>query len=252
MITFYSDNLVDQAVITSSTENLNFPLDNLKDHRRSKVFRSTTNSDEVVFDFQETSEIDSVFFVDSKRYGFGFSTATIEGNAINDWTSPIFSESLSIDIKHGVGKNEFDIQSARFARLSLTSTLGYCELSKLFIGKKLKLLNNRGINFGWTFKDEDMSTSKENSYGQRFSDKKTRRRHFNFSFNLLTKDQLDQIFSILDSKGTTAPFYISIGCPDMTNSIERYSAMVFLKDDPPITNNYFNRYSLSFDVVEAM
>jgi len=45
---FFNLNLVDSATLTPSTENLNFPASNLTDPRRSKVFRSTTKSDNIV------------------------------------------------------------------------------------------------------------------------------------------------------------------------------------------------------------
>jgi hypothetical protein len=248
-IKFYSLNLVDQATITASSENAQFPVSNIKDFRRTKVFRSTSNSDNIVFDFNETSQIDSVLMADNPRDGFGFSTVTLELNGTDAWGSPAFSTPLNFSTQFGLGLNSFNLQSYRFARLVMTSAIGYCESPKLFIGKELGFA--RSPQFGWSFQDTDLSRVTENRYGQKFVDIIQRRKRINISFNLLTKDDLDLIFEIYDTKGLTKPFWVSIGCDNMINDVERFSGMVYFDSIPTITNNFFNRYSLSMSLEEA-
>jgi hypothetical protein len=247
---FYSNNLIDNSTITASTENLNFPPSNLKDPRRTKVFRTLSNSDTLVLDFQETSEIDSIFIVDEPRNGFGISTLSFDLNATSNFTSPAYSNNLTFSTTHGVGFKSFPIQNYRFCRLSLTSTLGYCELSKVFIGKAIDL--GKGPNFSWSYQDKDLSIVKENRYGQRFVDIITRQKQVNMAFSLLNKDQLDKIFQIYDEKSTTKPFFFSVGCSTMINDPNRFAGMVYLSSVPVITNTSFGRYSLSMTLEEAM
>ena len=247
---FYTGNLIDNATFTASTENLSFPPSNLKDPRRTKVFRTLTNSDTLILDFQETSEIDSIFIVDEPRNGFGISTLSFDLNATSNFTSPAYSDSLTYSTIHGVGFKSFTQQDYRFCRLSLTSTLGYCELSKIFIGKELNL--GKGPNFNWTYQDKDLSIIKENRYGQRFVDIITRQKQVNMAFSLLNKDQLDKIFQIYDEKSTTKPFFFSVGCSTMINDPNRFAGMVYLNSIPVITNTSFGRYSLSMTLEEAM
>jgi hypothetical protein len=136
----YSENLVDQSVLTVSSVNANFPAINIKDERRSKVYRSTTNDDTVVFDFGETSEVNTIFLISDKRNGFGFTSITAEFNATNTWGAPAASEVLTFSTEFGVGFNQFTTTHAyRFCRLVITSTLGYCELSNIFMGKKQEI-----------------------------------------------------------------------------------------------------------------
>ena len=243
-----SDNLVEQATITASTENAQFPASNLLDYRRSKVFRSTSNSDNLVFDLQETSDIDTVFIVADKRNGFGVSTVTIEFNSTSNFVSPAFSTSVTFSTQFGIGFVEFAEISYRFARIVMTSTLGYCELSKVFIGKALPL--TRGINFGWTIKDEELSQKQFNRYGQQFTDVILRQKSLTMSMNLIDKEDLDLINSFLDDRGETKPFYIILGTSLMVNDNRRFSGPVFLDDIPSITNSYFNKYALSLKVKE--
>jgi hypothetical protein len=247
---FFSGNLIDQATFTPSTENLNFPTSNLKDARRSKVFRTTSNTSTLILDFQETSEIDSIFIVDNPRNGFGISTLSFDLNATSNFTSPAYTDSLTFSTIHGLGYKIFTQQDYRFARLNMTSALGYCELSKVFLGKHIDL--GRGPNFNWSYQNKDISTSRENRYGQKFIDIIGRQKVLNIALSLLNKDQLDQIFQIYDDKGTTKPLFVTIGDDTMVNDHRRFSGMVYINSVPTITNTSFGRYSLSLSFEEAM
>lgn len=251
MITFYVDNLLDKATLTPSSENSQFPVSNLKDNRRTKVFRTNDFASNIVIDFQETSSVDSFIITDNWNDGFGVSSLNLQLNPVDTWGSPLFQTPVTYSIKHGIGITEFTNVNSRFARLVMASSLDYCELSKIFIGRKLKIGNNRSINFGWTFRDSDLSSVAVNRYGQRFFDKVTRQKEFNISFSLLDKDAMNDIFQIYDKMGETKPFFVSIGCPSINNEIERFQGMVFMTSVPTITNTSFNRYSLGMTLIEA-
>lgn len=246
----YSENLVDQSTLSSSSENLLFPLSNVKDYRRSKVFRSATSSDSIVFDFNETSEVEAVFLISDKRNGFGFSTVTLEFNATDSWGSPAATEVVTFSTEHGVGFKEFNTHSYRFCRMVLTSTLGYCEVSNIFLGKKNDIV--RSINFNWNYRDLELVNQKTNRYGQIFSDIISRQKTINASLSNLDKDMLDEFFKAYDSKGESRPLFIKLGCAEMSNDFRRYSGMVFFQDIPTISNPRFNKYNLSMIFKEAM
>lgn len=252
MFKLYASNLVDQSIITASSENILFPKSNLTHPFRTKVFRSTDNSSSLIFDFSETSEVDSVVIVDVPRDGFGVSTLTIQFSGTSDFTSPAFSQALTINTVHGIATAYFATQSYRFARIVMTSTLGYCELSKVFIGKAIEFENGMGVDIGWSFRDDELSKSKENSYGQMFVDVKTRRRFFSFNINSMNKDELDQVLELYDDKGETKPFYFTLGTTDMVNDPARFSGMYYLASVPSITNKSFGLYDISLSLKEAM
>jgi hypothetical protein len=246
----YSENLVDQSTITGTNENLLFPLSNIKDPRRSKVFRSTTNSDSIVFDFNETSPVDTLFVMADKRAGFGFSTIELQFNGTDNWTSPAHTESITFSTEFGVAFKEFTEQSYRFCRIVLTSTLGYCELSKVFLGKKQNI--TKSINYNWAVKDNELSTKQTNRYGQIFTDIISRRKELNASMTHLDKDDLDSLNQWLDRCGESKPFFIKIGCDGLnTNDHRRLSGMYYLTDAPQISNSHFNKYRLSISLIEA-
>lgn len=217
------------------------------------MFRTTANTGNVVFDFGETSDVDSFFIVDNPLDGFGVSTLSLELNGTNSWGAPAATEALTFSTTHKLGFDEFaTTHSYRFARLVMSSSLAYCELANIFIGKKISMLNDRSINYGWAYQNKDNARTTENRYGQRFSDIVNRQRQLNIAFSNLTKDHLDQIFEFYDDKGTHLPFFVRIGCDGMINDNRRFSGMVYMTAAPQITNRFFNNYSLSMTLEEAM
>lgn len=245
----FSDNLIYQAKITASSENALFPLKNILDSRRSKVFRSTSPSTSLIFDFNETAEIDSFFIVGDKRNGLGVSRIILQFSHINEWNSPAAEVEVNINAEYNSGFTEFQMKEYRFCRMLITSTLSYCELANIFIGKKLGL--NRSINFNWSIKDNELSTKQSNRYGQIFSDIIGKQRTVNASISLLDKDQLDKINYIIDYYGETKPFFVRIGCDNMVNNPLRFSGLYYFQDVPQISNPHFGRYSFSFTLIEA-
>jgi hypothetical protein len=251
VIRFYNENLIDTATATPSTVNSLFPVANIKDARRTKVFRSTTNSDNIVFNFGSAKNINSIFIVDNILTGFGITALTLQLNSSDSWGSPAFTQVLTLNTEHGTSYADFATQSYQYARIVFTSSLSYCEISNLFIGESLAIGDQRGINYGWTYQDRELSRITENRYSQKFVDQLPRQRQIGFQFTNLNKDEIDDIFEIYDSKSTTSPFFMRLGCDDMSNDFERFSGMFYLNSVPTITNTNFNKYSISIQIEEA-
>lgn len=251
MITFYSNNLVDQATITATHPNSLYPASNLKDPRRTKVVRTTTNSDSVVFNFGSQEPINSFIIVDNKLTGFGVSSITLELNNYDSWTSPALSIPVTLNTTFGFAYAEFPIVNYQYARVVMTSSNSFCELSKVFIGEKIAFENGMGIDLGWSFQDKELSSIKENRYGQKFIDTIMRQRQMEFSLRSMDKTELDQVLEIYDSKSTTVPFYLRIGDTSIINDPARFAGMFYLNSIPRITNKSFGLYDLSMSIEEA-
>jgi hypothetical protein len=246
---FYVGNLVSQSSFTLSNPNSLFPVSNILDPRRTKVVRTTTASDTLIMDFQETSEIDSIVIVDNPKDGFGISTLSLNLNGSNSWGSPSFTQAVTFSTEHGVGYAEFTQQNYRYGRLVFTSTLAYSELSKVFIGKSVDL--GRCQNIGWSYSQKTLSKTIENRYAQKFVDVIGTQKEVNMSLSLLDKDQLDQIFQVYDECNTTKPFFMRCANNQMVNENRRYAGMFYLKSSPTITNQVFGRYNLSLSFEQA-
>lgn len=252
MISFYSNNLADSSDLTGSNENLLFPVENIQDPRRTKVFRSQTNTDSVVFDFGSAKDLDSVIIVDNPRSGFGFTSIELQLNSSNSWGAPAFTQSITPNSDFGIAFAEFATQTYRYARLVMTSSLGYCELANVFLGEKIEFENGTDISLGWTYIEKDLSTVKENRYGQKFVDIIARQKQISFNLDALNKDELDIVLSIHDSKGVTSPFFMRLGTDDMINDKDRFAGMVYMNSIPSIKNIAFGLYDLSMSLEEAM
>lgn len=252
MIKFYSGNLLDQATITVSSENALFPKSNLTHPFRSRVFRSQDDLVTVTFDFQETSLVDSVIIVPDLVSGFGVNIGTFKLNGSSNFASPAFINAITFNHTHGLAYAEFSEQSFRFAELELESSLGYCELSKVFIGKKIDFDEQVSIDFGWTYKSDTLSIIKKNAYGQKFIDARPRQKKLSFALRTLNKDELDQVFEIYDTCGEEKPFFIRLGSTDIINDPDRFGGMYYMTDIPQIINKSFGLYDLAMSLEEAM
>lgn len=252
MIKFFVNNLVDGAQITASTVNAQYPVSNIQHDFRTKVFRSTSNSDNIVFDLGSIEDVDTIAVVDNWRNGFGFSTMTIEANATNSWGSPAFSTTLTYDSTFGIGIKEFTEESYRYWRIVLTSTLGYCELANIFIGKATTIETN-GVDYGYLYKKNDLTNVSTTRYGQEYIDDfGTRKSLDGLSFQVMNNTELDAIFEIYDQRRTVKPFFIKLG--DGTNTIisneNRLNGLYKLKSEPSVKAKTIGYWDLSLSLAE--
>lgn len=247
---FYKSNLLDQALIYPKDENRLFPANNLKDSRKTKVYRSLDSQTYIDIDLRETSIIDAVMLFASKRSGLGFNQAIIHFNNVPDFTNPAVTRAAEISTKFGIGLVEFsDSIEYRFMRIELESTLDYCELSGVFVGEKMNL--NRSINFGWQWKDVEISNSQTNTEGQEFFDKISKQQQISFSFSLLTRNESDFFQELFDDVGEVKPVYVLMGENVVVSRLRHSGAFLFDKT-PAITNTSFNRFAFSAVIKEVL
>ena len=253
MIKFFANNLVESAIISASSENAQYPLSNLQHDFRTKVYRSTSNSDTVVFDMGSTEDVDSIALLDNWRSGFGVTTVTIEANATDSWGAPSFTTTMTLDQTFGIGIKEFTQESYRFWRLTLTSTLGYCELAHVFIGKAVSITTN-GLDYGFSYKNNDLKKESQTRYGQEYIDDiGTRKELSGLSLTVMNKTEIDQIFEVSDNRRTVKPFILKIG--DDTNTIlnneNRLNGLYKFKSTPSVKLRTAVFWDVSFSVKES-
>lgn len=253
MIQFFSQNLIYNSTLTASTTNAQYPVANIQSDLRTKVWRSTSNSDNLVIDLGAAQDIDAICLSANWKNGFGVSAVTIEANATDSWGSPAYTTTITLNTDYN---HAFKVLSAaqnyRFWRLVLTSTLGYCELSYIYIGKKTAFTTN-GISYNWNFREDDLTTSQKTVYGQEyFDDFGTQKQLSNLSFQVLNTTELDQVFEIYDNCRTIKPFFVKIG--DDTDTIisdeDRLSGLYKLTENPQITNISSGFYNTTMSLRE--
>jgi hypothetical protein len=250
---FYFNNLVPEAIVNPSTENALFPASNILDDRRTKVFRSTTNSDHVYFDFGAAESIDSFVAVGHTLNGFGYSTVSLELNNVATWTSGALATiSVTIDTLNDIAHGSLVTPvNARYAKLIMTSTLGYCEVSKIFIGR-MEEIGTNDLAYPLKFQMNNLGIVSKNRLGQKFFDSIASQKQFSGSIDAMTNDEVDVIYDLANQCSFDAPFFIRIEDASVFNDNDRVAGYYYLKDDPVFTYTQGGFWSTALNLEEGM
>ncbi len=245
---FLYDNLIKSATLTPSTVSAQYPASNLVDDRRSKVYRSTANSANIVIDLGSAKDLDS-FCIVHNGTSFGITSITLEFNSSDSWASPAVSQAITLDTTHGIGYHIFNTtQTYRYARIVLASSLAYCEVSKIFLGKYASI-GELTFEYPIKYKQNNNSTVTKNRLGQRFIDLINTQKEISGSISTMTKEELAPLLTMLDYTSFTLPIWLIFPQGNITTDNDRISGYYYLKDDPTlnfVVGNYWNT-ELSFE-----
>ena len=237
-IRFFYFNLVEQdsTVITGGSENSLFPANNLKDPRSTKVYRSTTASDNIVFDFVTIEEVDSILIRGHLFDGLGFNgSLTIEANATDSWGAPAFSTTLTPNSDFNFGYLSLSTaQSYRYWRVSGTASATF-ELADIFIGKRFE--SSRSISRSFTYDNRDLSTFQRNRYGQKFVDEIADQKTISGNINLVDKSNIDDFIAFIDFVGKKKTFWMILDEDEcVINDFERFAGKFSFNRKPRLTH----------------
>jgi hypothetical protein len=246
---FLVDNYVKEAVLTASSENAQYPLSNLLDDRRTKTFRSSSNSTTVTLDLSTPRAINCVAFVDSALEAFGFTACTVELNTVDVWTSPAVTATVTIDSEHGFAYKYWDAsQTYRWVRLTFTGTAGYVEVSKLFVGESVDL-GEMSFSYPLAFSYNTNANISKKRLGQRFIDEINTARELSGSIQTLTKEEFQPLLEMIRYASVTRPIWLIFPEGNVTEDNDQVNGYYYLKDDPKpsfVAGNYWN-IGLSFE-----
>jgi hypothetical protein len=250
-IRFYVYNEFENGVLSASSENATFPLSNLKDDRRTKVYRSITNSDSMVLDMGSIKPIDSFCMVSHTFSGFNLSSLTLELNNVNTWTSPPVSIPITIDYVNGIALYEFNATvNYRYARLVLSSTSGFCELSKCFLGLR-SVYADVDFSYPLNFQVNNLSTVVKNRYGQRFIDEIGTQRIIKAKIDYVPRESIDSFMDWLNLVSNTKPFFINFDNGQLAVDVNRFNGFYYLSTEPTLNLTSGNFWSLDLTLEEA-
>jgi len=217
-ISFLSENLVDTAnlEITTGTANAQFPLNNLLNDASAVKFRSLENDVVIVFDLQQTRTIDTVAIHGDTNGTFGITDASFKTSLTTDFTSST-ATNIPVSAEHLMGYVYIEAVDHRYLELTLSGTGVYVELSNIFIGERIELLQQNLSISSFEYGQEDKSRVSENTYGQKFIDKRNKIKFLsgNIEFCIQSEQEiLDDMFirhgkseplwMIVDSQGTSS------------------------------------------------
>jgi hypothetical protein len=169
-LVFLSENYVDESnfQLTTGTANAQFPLLNIKNESTVKKFRSIENNVVIRFDLQQTRTINSIALTGDATQTLGLTSASVKLSLTNDF-SGFTAVNIPLNAQHGMGYYLWPTDmSYRYVEVTLTGQGTFCELSNIFIGERVELLQNSlGISsFNYSYKDN--SSVSNNDYGQKF------------------------------------------------------------------------------------
>jgi len=249
---FLSLNLILDATLTPSTENAQYPVENMQDARTTKVFRSTAASANVVVDFGSAKSVDTIAFKASSTGSIGWTgNLTLEMNATDSWGAPSFTTTITPNTTFNIGYKNFATQTYRYARLVATGS-SYVEFSNFFLGAFTQLADN-SIDFGWSHSFNDLTKGSFNRYGQGFFDENLKQMDLSASFKYLNKTELATIQDMFLYHGISKPIWIVVDEDEsIVDAKERFINQFTVQGSPDFKNGAFGLYDTSFKLIEVM
>lgn len=169
----------------------------------------------LVFNLGSALPIDTFAMVFDKLSGPVFSNAAVlklQANATDAWSSPSLDVTLSIDSTYNTITHFFTAdESYQYWRLSIVdanNAAGYVEVSKVLLGKATQLTQPPEI--GFSHREDDLSSSTENRFGNVFADDYPIKRSLQVSYKALSLTDLRVLRSIFEDRKRIYPMWVSL------------------------------------------
>jgi hypothetical protein len=232
---FYWDNFIDLAAttITSNAEEATLPDDNVAHEHKKKVYRcgSASTTEWIKFDLGSAKAIDG-FVLLNHNFDGNESAVNIEGHASDDFSSPTFSEAVSVFSGTEVDPafNKFSsAQTYQWWRFEFTKAVDVTQydLGRMFLGDVYDTTEDPDSK---GYKDEMVENSvvRKSIDGQTYSYIKNEYDKLQISFKAVSLAQSIQFRTMYDALGTHTPFFIQIDptASDGVREVMRYVKFV--------------------------
>ena len=210
-ISFLSDNLVDNAIISLSTgtENAQFPVSNLKNHAAAKKFRSQENDVVIVFDLQQTRTTDTIALHGDTNANLGLTTASIRTSLTTDFSGSVITN-IPLSAEDIMGYVYITSVDHRYVELTLSGTGVFAELSNIFIGERIELLQQNLSISSFKYGQRDKSRVSENNYGQKFIDKRNKIKTLGGAIEFCIKSEQEILDDMFTKHGKSEPLWMIV------------------------------------------
>lgn len=246
----------DTVEFTASTEDLEFPVSNLRKQVRSKVWRSTSTTANVVFDLKTTDAVDSFAMVFRKNEVIALSDSAVvklQANATDVWTSPAVDVTITFDDENSMFSHYFTSdQSYQFWRISIVdpaNPYGYIEISNVILSKAITLpCPDNG--FKWSLADQ--SSVVKTQFGQRYYNIRPNIRSLNLSVPLVEYTVMESLADLYERVGTAEVVGVVIDPNEDVFDKDRFFIYGNLtsKFEPP--HKFYNIFDLPISVQEML
>jgi hypothetical protein len=259
------NNLVDVASSITSTSTLinDFPLTNVQNDIKTKVWRVIGNTVNIKLDWSSSQTITCVAIPISNLN----SGATMRVRAYsNEEATQILYDTGYAEImrspQNSVGINQYQYVSTSIAHMfiskvtnarsliidiSNTTTQGYIEISRILCGSTWtpKYNTNYGVNMGIISDSTQVRTHSGNLHTNRGVLNKT----LTFDLNWLVSSDRDGLLLLLKKVGVKTPIFITI-FPNHDNSDREQAYQIYgkLLNSPTISNPIYSVYATSLSI----
>jgi len=235
-------NHVDDATITASSEAVGFETSNLQDVRASRVYRSTSTSDSIVFDFGSAVAFSGVGIAGHNITSGA--TVTLEWNDADSWGSPAGSKTITVK---DTMVEVFTSVTYQYARLSVTdsgNSDGYIEMGRVAIGAAM---TDPDISIEAQFPRNTTTTRSLSRGRQLYVDEGVRYRAATVTWPRITSTQRDDFVAVFNA-ADVKPIFVDF---EATDSGE---APMYCYIDGSLDLQYndgFRHYELTMNVEEV-
>lgn len=259
-IRFAAENQVTSSNISSTTANASFPLSNLTNDFRYKVFKPTSmTAQRITIDLGWIGYVGFVALIGQLDEPFPISqgaTFKIQANNVEDWTSPPLDLAMTWG---GLGGFRFldDQADSSYKYWSFYFDDPQNEIgsfSHIYVGE-YQTLTFSNVTRGFQHTHIDPSVAQESDSGALFFRDRAKYKKFdNVGINYLTKSDYDQFEQIVFNQGKTRPFYVSFDpLLEISADLTELTRFVRFDREPVFIHQKVDRYSftgISFREVE--
>ena len=248
----YNMDTWDGATITGSSQaNTDLVPANVVHDHVSKMWRTTGKASEnIVFDLGTATKI-TVF----SMFTFNMTasaTVTLQANASNSWSSPSYSQALTIATNaDGTVLQRivyFLDQTYRYWRVTFADSgnaASYLKVGRIAAGEYYELTRNINQNFNITMYDP--SEGDRIPGRQSFFRNRNRYRRATVRYNLQSQTQTDKLSAIMEKTGNSRPIVLAL---DPTDRPSKDSMYCYLETPLSQAHQFIGNYSTAQLVYE--
>jgi len=218
--------------LTASSENANYPVENIYSPRLSKYFKTTGDTSEnIVFDAGAGNTLQANTFTISGHNFTASATLKIQANASDAWGSPTLDESITYGAETIV--TFFTLTDLRYWRFTMADAANPDTILKIGNVKLDEYLQiTKGPARGLTEKIIDTTQEFYSGGGQHYATQGSRYRTYDLSFKYWENDMRESIRTMLASVQKNTPVVIII---DEDNTDKMYPCYCVIRGDFPVT-----------------
>jgi len=254
----FADNqqLTDSMITASSTES-GFPVSNMLEPIRSRIYKPTSNVFTLTIDLGVNASINFVGMVGPISEYFAISdaaTVTLEANNINDFATPPFSVSITPELT-GIFKFLDGDTDYRYWKWSIddSSNPEDVNIGYIYMGDYTQL-SSRTVSKGFNTTAVDPSKQVTSMDGSVYYDEKQKYHRFQgLSLGFIPADDRRTLEKLYWDNGKTTPMFVSLD-PNLKLSDEHgeLTKLMIWENSPGVTHHFDDVYSMNFSLRESV